>query len=102
MQRLTIQALVRNSIADPYILGISSGRVGATSVIILGAFSFLGIYALSVSAFLGSLLAIALVFSYHVLGDVSLFSLLLAGMAVSFILTAISNFILMMSKQKGP
>lgn len=47
-----IQALVRNSIADPYILGISSGAaVGATSVIILGAFSFLGIYALSISAF---------------------------------------------------
>ncbi len=36
-----IQALVRNSIADPYILGVSSGAtVGATAVIILGAFSF--------------------------------------------------------------
>lgn len=60
---VAIQALVRNSIADPYILGISSGAlVGATSVIILGAFSFLGMYALSVSAFLGSLFAIVLVF----------------------------------------
>lgn len=98
-----IQALVRNSIADPYILGISSGAaVGATSVIILGAFSFLGIYALSVSAFLGSLLAIVLVFFLsRVGGRVSIFRLLLAGMAVSFILTAISNFILMMSKQEG-
>ncbi len=98
-----IQALVRNSIADPYILGISSGAaVGATSVIILGAFSFLGIYALSVSAFLGSLLAIALVFFLsRVGGRVSIFRLLLAGMAVSFILTAISNFILMLSKQEG-
>lgn len=43
-----IQALVRNSIADPYILGVSSGAsVGATSVILLGTFSFLGMYALS-------------------------------------------------------
>lgn len=36
-----IQALVRNSIADPYILGVSSGAsVGATSVILFGTFSF--------------------------------------------------------------
>ena len=98
-----IQALVRNSIAEPYILGISSGAtVGATAVIILGAFSFLGIFALSVSAFLGSLLAILLVFFLaRVGGKISVFRLLLAGMAVSFILSAISNFILMMAKQEG-
>ncbi|EON74552.1 FecCD family ABC transporter permease [Lysinibacillus sphaericus] len=98
-----IQALVRNSIADPYILGVSSGAtVGATAVIILGAFSFLGIYALSIAAFLGSLLAIVLVFFLsRVGGRISIFRLLLAGMAVSFILSATSNFILMMSKQEG-
>ena len=50
-----IQALVRNSIADPYILGVSSGAsVGATSVLVLGAFSFLGTYALSFSATISS------------------------------------------------
>jgi len=98
-----IQALVRNSIAEPYILGISSGAtVGATAVIILGAFSFLGIFALSVSAFLGSLLAILLVFFLaRVGGRISVFRLLLAGMAVSFILSAVSNFILMMAKQEN-
>ncbi|WP_107951397.1 FecCD family ABC transporter permease [Lysinibacillus parviboronicapiens] len=98
-----IQALVRNSIADPYILGVSSGAtVGATAVIILGAFSFFGIYALSISAFLGSLIAIVLVFFLsRVGGRISIFRLLLAGMAVSFILSATSNFILMMSKQEG-
>ncbi|MFJ8461385.1 FecCD family ABC transporter permease [Lysinibacillus xylanilyticus] len=98
-----IQALVRNSIAEPYILGISSGAtVGATAVIILGAFSFLGVYALSVSAFIGSLTAMALVFFLaRVGGRVSVFRLLLSGMAVSFILSAISNFILMTSEQEG-
>ncbi len=98
-----VQALVRNSIADPYILGISSGAtVGATAVIILGAFSFLGIYALSVSAFLGSFMAIVLVFLLsRVGGRISIFRLLLAGMAVSFILSATSNFMLMMSKEEG-
>jgi len=98
-----VQALVRNSIADPYILGISSGAtVGATAVIILGAFSFLGIYALSIAAFLGSFIAMVLVFLLsRVGGRISIFRLLLAGMAVSFILSAISNFMLMMSKEEG-
>jgi len=98
-----VQALVRNSIADPYILGISSGAtVGATAVIILGAFAFLGIYALSVAAFLGSFIAMVLVFLLsRVGGRISIFRLLLAGMAVSFILSATSNFMLMMSKEEG-
>lgn len=98
-----VQALVRNSIADPYILGISSGAtVGATAVIILGAFSFLGIYALSVAAFFGSFMAMVLVFLLsRVGGRISIFRLLLAGMAVSFILSATSNFMLMMSKEEG-
>src|SRR5699024_12587201 len=47
-----IQALVTNSLADPYILGVSSGAsVGATLVILLGAFQMFGQYALSFSAF---------------------------------------------------
>src|SRR5699024_1406944 len=38
-----IQALVKNSLADPYILGVSSGAsVGATLVILLGAFQMFG------------------------------------------------------------
>src|SRR5699024_2912910 len=46
-----IQALVRNSLADPYILGVSSGAsVGATLVILVGAFDLFGNYALSFAA----------------------------------------------------
>ena len=53
-----MQALVRNPLADPFILGISSGAsVGAVLVILFGIFSFFGVYALSVGAFLSALLA---------------------------------------------
>lgn len=98
-----IQALVRNSIADPYILGVSSGAsVGATSVILLGSFSFLGVYALSLVAFIGALLAVIIVFFLaRVHGRVSVIRLLLAGIAVSLVLSAITNFMLMMSKEEG-
>ncbi len=98
-----IQALVRNSIADPYILGVSSGAsVGATSVILLGTFSFLGVYALSLAAFIGALMAVIIVFMLaRVHGRVSVIRLLLAGIAVSLVLSAITNFMLMMSKEEG-
>src|SRR5699024_3469802 len=44
---VAIQSLVKNPLADPYILGVSSGAsVGATLVILFGAFAVLGQYAL--------------------------------------------------------
>ncbi len=98
-----IQALVKNSIADPYILGVSSGAsVGATMVILLGAFSFLGIYALSFAAFLGAIISVMIVFMLaRVGGRTSMIRLLLSGIAVSMVLSAMTNFMLMMSKEQG-
>ncbi|MBG9586973.1 FecCD family ABC transporter permease [Cytobacillus firmus] len=98
-----IQALVKNSIADPYILGVSSGAsVGAASVILFGAFSVLGEYAISLAAFLGAIFAVMIVFFLaRVNGRISVIRLLLAGIAVSMVLSAITNFMLMMSKQQG-
>lgn len=98
-----IQALVRNSIADPYILGVSSGAtVGATSVILLGAFSFFGVYALSFAAFLGAMSTVVVVFFLaRVNGRISVIRLLLAGIAVSLVLSAVSSFMLLMSKEEG-
>jgi len=90
-----IQALVKNSLADPYILGVSSGAsVGATLVILLGAFQMFGQYALSFSAFIGALLSVMLVFSLaKVGGRISTTRLLLSGIALSLILSATTDFI---------
>lgn len=90
-----IQALVRNSLADPYILGVSSGAsVGATLVILLGAFNIFGQYALSFAAFLGALISVILVFSLaQVGGRISTTRLLLSGIALSMVLSAITDFI---------
>lgn len=92
-----IQALVRNSLADPYILGVSSGAsVGATLVILLGAFDLFGQYALSLAAFLGALLSVILVFTLaQVAGRMSTTRLLLSGIALSMILSAITDLIVM-------
>lgn len=61
---VAVQALVRNALADPFVLGVSSGAaVGANAVILLGAFAGLGVWALSASAFVSALAAMALVYA---------------------------------------
>lgn len=61
---VAVQAMVRNALADPFVLGISSGAaVGANAVLIFGAFGALGVWALSTAAFLSALLAMVLVYT---------------------------------------
>lgn len=61
---VVMQVLVRNALADPFILGISSGAsVGAALVVTTGALSSLGVWALSGAAFTGALVAAALVWA---------------------------------------
>jgi iron complex transport system permease protein len=60
---VAIQAMVRNALADPFVLGISSGAsVGAVTVVVSGAFAALGVYAMSVAALIGALVAALLVY----------------------------------------
>ncbi|MEK3734342.1 MULTISPECIES: FecCD family ABC transporter permease [Paenibacillus] len=96
------QALMRNSLADPYILGVSSGAsVGATLVILLGAFSYFGQYALSLAAFMGALVAMGLVFLLaRVAGRISTTRLLLSGIAISMMMSAATNFIVTMAPRE--
>ncbi|MEQ7128265.1 iron chelate uptake ABC transporter family permease subunit [Actinopolymorpha sp. B11F2] len=52
-----VQEMVRNALADPFILGVSSdASVGASAVVGFGLFAALGIHALSAAAFLGGVL----------------------------------------------
>ena len=87
-----MQVLLRNPLADPYILGISGGAaVGALSAILLGASGFW----LSNAAFAGALLSIFLVFGIaNKFGDWSVTRLLLTGVVVSAGWGAVINILL--------
>ncbi|MEW9673527.1 FecCD family ABC transporter permease [Ammoniphilus sp. 3BR4] len=100
---VSIQALVRNSLADPYILGVSSGAsVGATLVILFGAFSIFGQYALSAGAFTGALLSMLCVFHLsQVGGRISTVRLLLAGIAISAVLLAVTSLIVLAAPKES-
>ncbi len=92
------QGLLRNPLADPYIIGTSSGALfGATLVIIFvpATLSLWGFGIISMAAFLGALGAVFLVYNLARVGSKTpVVSLILAGFAVGAFFTAITWFML--------
>lgn len=96
---VALQAMVRNLLADPYLLGVSSGAsTGAAAAILFGAGAAMGENALSVSAFIGALGASAMVFLVaRAAGRVTSVRLLLSGVAVGYALYAATSFLVFAS-----
>ena len=94
---VVMQALVRNPIADPYLLGVSSGAsVGAIAVIALGFGS--GVWALTGMAFVGALAAVALVVTISgIRQGLAPVRTILAGVAVASLCSALGSFLLFLS-----
>ena len=95
---VVFQALLRNPLADPYILGVSSGgSLGAVIAIILGIGSIGGLSTLPFFAFLGALSTMFLVYSVaRIGGRVPTHTLLLAGVIVNAFFAAIIMFLVSM------
>lgn len=91
----SVQALVRNPLADPWLLGVSSGAsLGAVLVLISGLRLF-GVLSLPLTAFLGALLASGLV--YHFAKSrrtLSSSRLIFTGLAISFCLEACTQILI--------
>ena len=91
-----MQALTKNALADPYVLGISSGAsAGAVCAIITGCFHFAGGYGTMFGAICGAALAIVLsmaIATYK--GTVTSTQLILAGIATSALFSGITNLII--------
>lgn len=91
-----MQAIVRNPLADPYILGVSSGAsLGATMAILLGVGSFLGAGYVGLVAFAGAFcVSLGVVALANIGGRATSVKLILSGTALSAICGAVSNYIL--------
>ncbi len=86
-----MQSLFKNPMADPYILGTSSGGALGASIAIV----FLGGLFVPVFAWAGAVLAILIVWAIAGRrGVISVESLLLTGIAVSFFFSAIVSFLI--------
>lgn len=97
----TMQGLFKNPMADPYIVGISSGAaLGAISTIVFGLTIF-GMYTIPLMAFIGAAAAIFLVYNIaSVRGKLPVSTLLLAGIAVTLFLSAIISLMMYISGEK--
>ncbi len=93
---VAMQTLVRNPLAEPYILGISSGASAGAAMFYLGFLPPLLSQALSLplAAFIGGLFSITVVYLVARTGSrVSVARLLLAGVAMSSFMSAIIAFV---------
>ncbi|MDG1753342.1 MAG: iron ABC transporter permease [Rhodothermales bacterium] len=93
---VAMQALVRNPLAEPYVLGVSGGASAGASLFYLGLVPTLIATQLDLAfaSFLGALLSISMVYLVaRSSGSLSVSRLLLAGVAMASFMAAISSFV---------
>lgn len=92
---VVLQTTTRNDLADPFLFGLSSGAAAGAVFVITVTGDILGIWTLPLAAFCGGIIAsiivLALVRSLH---DGAPEKLILAGLAVSFLFAAITNYLI--------
>jgi len=87
-----LQSVTRNPLADPHLLGISSGGAFGAIFALLHSGLFLGLLTVPLLAFVGALIATVIVLGVSRVADAtSADRLVLAGVAVSFIIMAGAN-----------
>lgn len=96
------QGLFRNPLADPAIIGVSSGAaLGAIAVIVFAGSGVLGAFGVPLAAFVGALLTAFVVYRLARIGPaVHVATLLLAGIAVAAIISSLMSLLMSFSGQQ--
>ncbi|MDO8984702.1 iron ABC transporter permease [Cypionkella sp.] len=97
-----LQAVTRNPLADPHLLGISSGGAFGAILALMHTGMFLGLLTVPLLAFAGALAATALVLGIAQFARAtSADRLVLAGVAVSFIIMAGANILIFLGDPRA-
>jgi iron complex transport system permease protein len=97
-----LQAVTRNPLADPHLLGISSGGAFGAIAALLHTGMFLGLMTVPLMAFGGALVATMLVLGVaRLAGATSADRLVLAGVAVSFVIMACANILIFLGDPRA-
>ncbi len=96
---IMMQALTKNALAEPFVLGISSGAAtGAVAALLMGGLPLIGSFSTSAGAFGGALLTSFLVFVLaNARGNPSTTRLVLTGMAMAASFGALTNLIIFLT-----
>ncbi|MEM9781021.1 MAG: iron ABC transporter permease [Pseudomonadota bacterium] len=99
---MVLQSTTRNDLADPFLFGLSSGAAAGAVFVITVSGDILGIWTLPTAAFAGGLASAATVLvlvSRTGVGGPE--RLILAGLAVSFLFAALTNFLVFSGDQRA-
>ncbi|MDN8624617.1 MULTISPECIES: FecCD family ABC transporter permease [Corynebacterium] len=91
-----LQSLLRNGLADPYLLGISSGASAGAVVVVLTA-STAASFVMASGAFVGALAAFSLVLLLAWAAGNGNHNIILAGVAITQLFSALTSFLIMFS-----
>ncbi|MEP3198997.1 MAG: iron ABC transporter permease [Lentilitoribacter sp.] len=98
----SLQAVTRNQLADPHLLGISAGSAFGAILALLHTGLFLGLVTVPLFAFLGALIATLLVLAVSRFASAtSADKLILAGVAVSFIVMSLANVLIFLGDPRA-
>ncbi|MGZ9164812.1 MAG: FecCD family ABC transporter permease, partial [Anaerolineales bacterium] len=96
----TYQGLFRNPLADPFLIGVASGA-GLGAVIAMSIrwpYSFWGLMAIPMAAFIAALLTVFIVYTLARVGrTIPTTNLILAGVAFSSFATSLTSFLMLRS-----
>ncbi|MEM6757867.1 MAG: iron ABC transporter permease [Pseudomonadota bacterium] len=92
---VVLQTTTRNDLADPFLFGLSSGAAAGAVFVITVTGDVLGFWTLPLAAFTGGIIASGIVLALvHSLRTSAPEKLILAGLAVSFLFAAITNYLI--------
>jgi iron complex transport system permease protein len=92
---VVLQTTTRNDLADPFLFGLSSGAAAGAVFVITVTGDILGFWTLPLAAFCGGLVASVIVLALvHGLRTSAPEKLILAGLAVSFVFSALTNYLI--------
>lgn len=97
-----LQTTTRNDLADPFLFGLSSGAAAGAVLVITVTGDLLGLWTLPLAAFAGGMAASSIVLALIArLGDRGPARLVLAGLAVSFLFMALTNYLVFAGDQRA-
>lgn len=97
-----LQTTTRNDLADPFLFGLSSGAAAGAVLVITVTGDLLGLWTLPLAAFAGGMAASSIVLVLIArLGDRGPARLVLAGLAISFLFMALTNYLVFAGDQRA-
>lgn len=97
-----LQAVTRNPLADPHLLGVTSGATLGAVLVVLHVGELIGVLTLPLAAFVGALCSMLLVLAIASRqGRLDSDRLLLCGVAVAFVMMALANLLLFLGDHRA-